>query len=295
MNLRLLHYFVTVAELEHIGKAAKRLHISQSPLSRQIRQLEQELQLQLFVRERQRIWLTQSGKWLLGHAQRLLEHADKIRMEAEQRALGKTGTLSIGFVSTAIWNGILPTLLRRFRTDFPNATLELRSMRSTLQMEAVESGRIDLGFVNTPPPEPNVESVCVSEESLMLVVPGTHPLARKRSIKPRDLNGARWILLGHSTSLDRRTKFLAACAETGFVPEIVQEVTEPNTLLGFVESGFGIGVAGSSTQSYAPSSIKFHALPWLPIKSRLYMIRPLAGRQPLAEHFASYVTSWTVG
>lgn len=290
MDLRVLQYFATVAELEHIGRAAARLHISQSPLSRQIRQLEGELHLDLFVRERQRIRLTESGKWLLSHAQRLLAHAEKIRGEAEQRALGKTGTLSVAFVSGAIWSGILPKLLRRFQDECPGATLELRSMRSTVQTEAVESGRVDLGFVWKPAASKVIESVLVSEEPLLLVVPKSHALARKRIIAPRDLDGARWILLGHSISLENRIQFLAGCAKAGFAPEIVQEVTEPNTLLGLVESGLGVGVVGSSSRGCAPRSIAFHALPWLPLKSRLYMIRPTQGRQPLAERFASYVS-----
>jgi DNA-binding transcriptional LysR family regulator len=233
--------------------------------------------------------LTESGKWLLNHARKLLAHAEKIRGEAEQRALGKTGTLSVAFVSGAIWSGILPKLLRRFQAECPDATLELRSMRSTVQMEAVESGRVDLGFVGRPAASSAIESVLVSEEPLVLAVPGGHPLARKRTIAPCDLDGARWILLGHSISPESRARFIAGCAKAGFAPQIVQEVTEPNTLLGLVESGFGVGVAGSSSRSCAPRSVKFHALPWLPLKSRMYMIRPTQGRQPLAERFAAYV------
>lgn len=288
LDLRLLKYFVTVAELEHIGKAAASLHISQSPLSRQIRQLESDLDLQLFVRERQRIYLTESGKWLLVQAQKLLAHADKIRAEATQRAAGKTGTLSVGFVSSAISSGVLPKLLRRFQTEFPDATLELRNMRSSAQMDAVESGRIDVGFVRLPTSSSVLESTCVSEEAFMLVVPGKHPLARKRSVVSRDLQRARWILLSHAVSADRRARFVAGCGEAGFTPQIVQEVTEPNTLLGLVDSGFGIGVMEGSARHCAPRSLKFLPLPWFPFKSRIYLIRPSNGRQPLADTFAGY-------
>ena len=130
LDLRLLEYFVAVAELEHVGKAAERLHISQSPLSRQIRQLEKELQLELFVRERQRIRLTESGRWLLDQAQGLLAHVDKVCDEAQQRSRGRLGTLSIGFTSAAMWSGVLPKVLRRFQSEFPNATVDLQNMRS---------------------------------------------------------------------------------------------------------------------------------------------------------------------
>ena len=289
MDLRLLQYFVTTAEFEHIGRAAERLHISQSPLSRQIRLLENELGLELFLRERQRIRLTESGKWLLGQAQKLLAHADRIREEAGQRSLGRTGTLSVAFVSGAIWNGVLPKLLRRFHVDFPDARLELHNMRSNVQMEAVESGRVDLGFVSMPAISGDLETTCVSEEPFVLVVPARHRLARKRSINPGDLDGVNWILLSHSIAPERHARFLAACAEAGFVPKVVQKVTEPHTLLGLVESGLGVGLMARGARKQASSSLKFHNLPWLPFKFRTYMIRPRHGRQPIADSFAAHV------
>ena len=289
MDLRLLQYFVATAELEHIGHAAERLHISQSPLSRQIRQLENELGLELFLRERQRIRLTESGKWLLGQARKLLAQADKIREEAAQRSLGKIGTLSVAFVSGAIWNGVLPKLLRRFHAEYPDARLELHNMRSTLQMEAVESGRVDLGFVSMPSVSSDIENTCVSEEPFLLAVPATHRLACKRTITPGDLDGVKWILLSHSIAPERRARFLAACARAGFAPEVVHHVREPNTLLGLVESGIGVGLLAAGARNRASQSVRFHTLPWLPLKSRTYMIRPRRGRQPIADSFATYV------
>ncbi|HEX4227041.1 MAG TPA: LysR family transcriptional regulator [Bryobacteraceae bacterium] len=289
MDLRLLQYFVAAAELEHIGKAAERLHISQSPLSRQIRQLEKELHLELFVRERQRVRLTEPGRWLLGHARKLLAYADKIRDEAGQKALGKMGTVSISFVSGALWSGILPKPLRRFQTEFPNANVELRNLRSAQQFEAISSGRIDIGFVSNPAIGNDVEQICVAEEPYLLVVPGAHPLSRKRTIRPSDLDGASWVLLSRSTAPERYAEFLAACANAGFVPRMVQAVSEPNTLLGLVESGLGVGLVQSSARNYAPRSVKFRALPWISLKSRTYMVRPSHGRQPLADCFAAFV------
>jgi DNA-binding transcriptional LysR family regulator len=292
VDLRLLEYFTAVAELEHIGRAAERLHISQSPLSRQIRQLEKDLQLELFVRERQRIRLTESGRWLLNQARGLLAHAEKVRDEAAQRAKGKTGTLSIAFVSGAMWSGVLPKLLKRFQAEFPDATLELRNMRSTLQMEAVESGRFDLGFVSMPATSSAIESTCVAEEPFHLVAPTSHPLSRKRAITPQDLDGARWIVLSGSQSPGKHDRFLGACEKAGFAPGLIQTVTEPTALLALVDSGFGVGLIQSSARNYAPRSLKFRELRWLSFQSRSYMIRPAATRQPLADSFAACVPAY---
>ncbi len=289
MDLRLLEYFVAVAELEHVGKAAERLHISQSPLSRQIRQLERDLNLELFVRERQRIRLTESGRWLLNQAQGLIARFDKLRNEADQRSRGQAGTLSIAFTSVAMWSGLLPKLLRRFQSQFADAAVELHNMRSPLQEEAVRSGRADIGFVSAPPVGADLEIRCVWEEPSILVTSSANPLSRKRPISPGDLNGVRWILLSDSQRNHKQERFLAACGHAGFRPQVVQTVAEPLTLLALVENGLGVGLVRNSARNYAPPTLRFRALPWLNWNSRTYMIRPGSGRQPLAEAFAAYL------
>lgn len=289
LDLRLLEYFVAAAELEHVGKAAERLHISQSPLSRQIRRLEKDLNLELFIREKQRIRLTESGRWLLAQAQELLAHSQKLSQQAELRSRGQAGTLIVGFTSFAMWSGILPTLLRRFQTDFPHATVELRSMRSARQIEEVRSGSLDIGFITTPVREVDLELTCVLEEPSLLVFHEIHPLAHKRSISPSDLNAVSWILLAESFTPERQERFFAACASAGFTPHVVQKVTEPFTLLALVESGMGVGLIRSSARKYASPSLVFRELPWASFFSRIHMIRANQGRQRLADEFAAYV------
>lgn len=290
MDLRLLEHFVAVAELEHVGRAAERLHISQSPLSRQIRQLEEELGLPLFIRERQRIRLTESGRWLLDHARKLLGQFDKLRRDAEQRAQGQTGTLSIAFTSPATWGGILPGALCRFQAKFPGATLVLQNMRSAQQVDAVRFGRADIGFISKIPAiTDELDISCVAEEPFLLAIPESHPLFRKRQIAPSDLNGVRWILLIESHAPQSLERFLAVCMQAGFSPQVAQKVTEPLTLLALVESGLGVGLIRASARNYAPRSIAFKPLPWFPFKSHTYMIRPKEDRQLLADAFAAYV------
>ena len=220
MELRLLEYFVAVAELEHVGRAAQRLHVSQSPLSRQIRRLEKELDLQLFVRSRQRIYLTESGRWLLQRAQVLLGQFEKIRKESEQRARGETGTLAIAFTSAAIWSGVLPHLLKKLQKSHPAARFSLQQMRSSLQVEALKAGRIDIGFVSTLPNEEGIECKCVAEENSLLVMPGSHPLAKRRPIRPEDLDGLKWIFLSEAISLEKQHQFCAACARLVSFPRL---------------------------------------------------------------------------
>jgi DNA-binding transcriptional LysR family regulator len=290
MNLRLLEYFIAVAELEHVGRAAERLHISQSPLSRQIRQLEDEFNLQLFIRERQRIRLTESGRWLLDHARKLLGQVDKLRRDVEQRSQGQTGTLSIAFTSAAAWSGILSGALRRFQSKFPGAILELQTLRSAQQVDAVRFGHADIGFISKiPAMAGDLDICCVSEEPFLLAIPDSHPLFRKRRLAPQDLDGIPFILLIELPAAQSIERFLAMCAHAGFSPRVVQKVTEPLTLMALVESGLGVGLIRASARNYAPRSLAFKPLPWFSFKSRTYMIRPKDGRQQLSDAFAALV------
>jgi DNA-binding transcriptional LysR family regulator len=158
-----------------------------------------------------------------------------------------------------------------------------------MQLDGARSGRIDIGFVSAFSTASALEIRCVLEEPSMLVVSDAHPLARKRRIAPRDLDGICWILLSESFSPQKRDRFFAACESAGFQPQAIQSVSEPLTLLALVEGGLGVGLIRSSARNYAPRPLTFRVLPWFSFKSRTYMIRPTAGRQPLAEAFAAYV------
>jgi DNA-binding transcriptional LysR family regulator len=137
VELRLLRYFVAVAEAEHVGRAAERLHISQSPLSRQIRQLEDQLGLVLFDRERRRVRMTKAGRWFLEQARDLLSHADRLARDADRYGKGEIGRVSIGFVQSAMWSSVLPAALRRFQVVRPGVSIELHNMSSTSQIDAM--------------------------------------------------------------------------------------------------------------------------------------------------------------
>lgn len=188
-----------------------------------------------------------------------------------------------------MWSGLLPKLLKRFQSDFPNANIELQSMRSANQLEAVRLGRVDIGFVSVMPAIGDLEATCVAEERSMLVMPSSNPLARKDRISPGELDGIRWILLSESFSSQKTSQFFGECAKAGFMPYVVQRAAEPITLLALVESGWGVGLVRSSARNYAPRSLKFKILPWFSFTTRTYMVRSLRGRQPLAEAFASRV------
>lgn len=137
IDLRQLKYFVVVAEEEHVGRAAERLHISQSPLSRQIAQLEERLGLMLFERNQQRIRLTADGQTFLAETRSLLTHANRLESLGKRLGRGEDGGLCIGYIENAMHSGVLSTALRTLRTSRPDVHIALYSQPPATQIEGL--------------------------------------------------------------------------------------------------------------------------------------------------------------
>src|SRR3954453_10103995 len=146
MELRHLRYFVAVAEELHFRRAAERLHVSQPPLSQQIRALERELGVTLFERNRRRVELTAAGSALLGEARGILAAVEHAVDLTQRVARGEAGALSVGFVGSAMY-GALPDVVREFRASRPGVELRLRELPTGAALEALAAGGIDVGGV----------------------------------------------------------------------------------------------------------------------------------------------------
>ncbi|WP_033559155.1 LysR family transcriptional regulator, partial [Escherichia coli] len=151
IDLRQLKYFVVVAEEEHVGRAAERLHISQSPLSRQIAQLEERLGLTLFERNQQRIRLTADGQTFLAETRSLLTHANRLESLGKRLGRGEDGGLCIGYIENAMHSGVLSTALRTLRVSRPNVHIALYSQPPATQIEGLRQRSLDFSLVDTPP------------------------------------------------------------------------------------------------------------------------------------------------
>ncbi|MDX2563240.1 LysR substrate-binding domain-containing protein [Streptomyces sp. TX20-6-3] len=264
LDLRQLRYFVTVAETEHVGRAAERLHISQSPLSRQIAQLEKNLGLTLFERSQQRIRLTSDGHVFLTEARALLRHADRLENLGRRLGRGEEGGLCIGYVADAMHTGVLPTALRTLREERPGIHVALYDQESGDQFEGLRQRSLDIALVRTPPPEddPDLDAAPLLRDPLLLTLPEDHPLAGREDVTPDDLDGQPWIAVGDSHAPGWRDAFVASCAASGFTPDIRLDAADALTALGLVASGLGLALVQRSMVRGSTGGIVVLELPW---------------------------------
>ncbi|RWB75453.1 MAG: LysR family transcriptional regulator [Mesorhizobium sp.] len=264
LDLRQIRYFVAVAEAGNVGRAAEQLHISQSPLSRQIMQLEEQLGVTLFERAKQRVHLNAEGRAFLAEARALLANAARLEEIGRNLASGAAGSLAIGYVEGAVHAGLIAAMLKDFRRARPDFHLQLRSLRTAAQFDDLRQRVLDLGFVYSPAPEgdPDVESMLVRREPLVLAMPESDPLAGAAAIAPGRLDGRVWITVVRQPGDTNRAQFLAACVESGFIPDIAYETNDPLTSLGLVSAGLGLATVQESLRSAAPPGVAFRDLPW---------------------------------
>jgi DNA-binding transcriptional LysR family regulator len=269
IDLRQLRYFVAVAEEEHVGRAAERLHISQSPLSRQIAQLEESLGLNLFERTQQRIRLTVDGRTFLAETKALLTHAKRLESLGKRLGRGEEGGLCIGYIENAMHTSVLPDALKILRAARHDLHIALYSQTSAEQLEGLRQRSLDIALVSEPPAsdDPDLDSALVLDDVMLLAMPEHHPLAKKDVLRPEDLQAAQWISVASGLVTQRvpahEEGFVAACMKAGFSPDIHLEVTEPMTALRLVGAGLGIAMLQKNLRASAPNNVVLREVPWM--------------------------------
>jgi DNA-binding transcriptional LysR family regulator len=241
IDQRRLRYFVAVAEELHFGRAARRLNLSQPPLSVQIRELEREIGAPLLLRSQRRVELTPAGRVLLDEARRLIAQTDSAVALTRRAARGEIGHLSIGFVSTADYS-LLPPLVRRFRARHPDVALTLRELTGDRQLALLAGGELDLGLAIAPSAADGLTMRPVLREPLIAALPARHRLARTRRIATRSLARDGFVLFPRVLAPGLHDLVIARCQADGFAPRIAQEAIQMQTILGLVAAGLGVAL-----------------------------------------------------
>ncbi len=254
VELRHLRYFVAVAEELHFGRAAKRLHLSQPPLSQQIRRLEEVLGHALLTRTSRSVRLTVAGEVFLARARRTLRNVQRDIEETRSIGRGEAGSLHVGFVSSAVFT-TLPSILRNYRQAHPRVQLHLHECFTAQVAEGLENGTLDIGILRDGDETKALDVTPLASEPYVAVLPTTHPRAKQRSIAPHTLGDEPFIFYPRSAGAHAYEKPLALLEAHGFRPRIVQEAPHWLTILRLVGSGLGVSVAPACVQQVAPSEV----------------------------------------
>ncbi len=261
MESRLLTYFIAVAEELHFGRAAKRLNISQPPLSQQIIQLEEKIGVKLFTRTRRRVELTPAGQVLLEDARKILALSQDAVRRAVRAGKGEIGRLAVGYIGSANYS-VLPDLIREFRKRFPEVELSLAELNTSQQIEALREERIHVGFMRPPR---GIESEgllfeTVLRESLVAALPINHKLKSRASLPLKMLAREPFIMIPRSRGPGFFDQIIALCQAEGFSPEIVLEASQFHTIIGMVSAGVGIAVVPASMQRSRMKGVAFRKI-----------------------------------
>ncbi|MDR3043345.1 MAG: LysR family transcriptional regulator [Desulfovibrio sp.] len=249
MEMRQLRYFLAVAEELHFGRAARRMHVSQPPLSQQIQALEEELGVRLFDRTSRTVRTTPAGEALRDDVQALLAGLDAAVERARGTARGERGRLRLGFVVSAAATRF-PRAVAAYRARCPGVRLELREMGTLLQLRRIESGELDVGLLRNLDGLPEgFDHAPFLHEPQVVALPARHPLARLRVVPLAALAGVPLILYPRRVFPAAYDAIIAACRGAGFSPEVPQEAVGLNTQRALVAAGVGAAIVPASARS----------------------------------------------
>jgi DNA-binding transcriptional LysR family regulator len=274
MELRHLRYFVAVAEELHFGHAANRLNTSQPSLSQQIRDLERELKVDLFLRTKRRVALTPAGQRFLDEARAILSSAERAGGVAREAARGESLKLSVGISPETDWL-FLGKVLGLFAEHAPSVEIVFQNLTPEAQVDALRGGHVDVGFVGLPLEAEGTVTETTGRVRLVAALPDKHPMARKKDLKLEDLSKEAYTLWPRHLSPGSYDQLLSVFRQAGFGPPIAMEGGLPSTrtVLGMIAAGLAIALVDPVLEQMSASAVVF---------------RPLAGRGVFAERGVIY-------
>lgn len=268
MDLRQLKYFVTVAEELSFVRAAQRLHMSQPPLSQQIKALEEELGVELLSRTRREVKLTDAGRVFLAESRELLEKAQAVAHRARQAGGGEQASLRVGMATSALFH-VLPRLLDRVKARLPGVSMTITDMNSDEQVRSLTVDRIDLGFIHARPDIRGLARCTVAVDSFAVALPATHPLAARADLALRDLQGESIVAFSREHAPALFDALIASCQHEGFSPRIAHVARHPASVLQMVQLGLGVSIVPRAYAAHAPNAVVFRQLPTMAARLKI--------------------------
>ncbi len=260
-ELRHLRYFVAVAEERNFGRAAERLGIAQPGLSQQIASLETLVGTRLLDRSKRLFRLTLPGQVFLAEARKALAQADIAFAAVQRAARGETGRVSIGYVASAAYSGVLTQVISGFRDTYPEVELVLIEMEMLRQLDHIVEGTLDFGFVRPPAPVPRgLEAMTVQSERLVALLPAGHRLAQAEEIALRDLAAETFIVPNQTAEVGFHRQTAQACRDAGINPTIRANGRDFMTIASMVTVGLGVALVPRSMECMQLPGIVYRPL-----------------------------------
>jgi DNA-binding transcriptional LysR family regulator len=258
MELRHLRYFIAVAEYENVRAASARLHVSQPAVSRQIHDLEEELQVALFQRTTRGLKLTQAGTAFLHSARDALAVIDDGVRVARMSAAGRRGHLRVGLVDNAAWDGLVPATFGRLQDEAQEVSIQLTPMNTPPQIAAIEAGALDGGFVYLFDPLPDsCEIIPLIKHDVVLAVPLEWNAVPGTALQARQLIDQPFVLFQRQVYPAYYDRLLSLCSQAGLTLRVVQEVASEAAILSLVSAGIGLAIVNSANLGRPPARVRF--------------------------------------
>ncbi|GHE56063.1 LysR family transcriptional regulator [Streptomyces capitiformicae] len=295
VELRQLQYFLAVAEELNFSRAADRLNMTQPPLSAQIRQLEEELDVVLFERTTRKVRLTAAGRHFQKSTRELLTQLDSNIADARRAAKGEWGRLALGFVPSATIE-TLPPILRDFRARFSNVRLDLHELTPEQQVSGLRDGSLDCACFYLPCAathpfgDRNLQSAAISREPLVAALPPGHRLAAQRKIDVGELAEEPFVTVSGHTGQGLREIILEQCRRGGFMPRVVQEAALIQTIAGLVASGVGVALIPASVRRIQKIGVTYRALQNEPLNVEMGLVWMRENNSPVLAGFIGGAT-----
>lgn len=258
INFRLMRHlwlFLVVAEEQHFGRAAKRLGMTQPPLTEQIQILENSLKVKLFTRSKRGAQLTPIGQAIYPAVKKFSEQMQQLEFAVTEAIQGQNGVLTIGAIATAMFE-VLPNLLDQLRAAHPDLTILVKEIDSADATPLLESGEIDLAFARLQGDVGvNLEAIKLTQDRLSVMLPKQHALAGQAEIALKQLADEIFVMFSRKFSPIYFDSIVSVCTAQGFSPRILHEVHSVSTQVAFVSCGQGIALVPASMQKIAPENV----------------------------------------
>lgn len=264
MQLRFLKYFTVLCEELHFGRAANRLSITQPPLSAAIKSLEEDLGVQLLVRNSKLVQLTPAGAAFMAEANQILDRVEQARSTVTAVDHGTQGRLDIGITGSLLY-GDAPGILSAFRTRIPGMEVVLHEMSTVEQLQSLMRGQLHAAFVNGSSVPSKLSSLAMHEDVHVLCVPESHALARRRSVRLRDLGNERFVMLSRAAAPARHDGVIASFNQAGIHPQIVHRARSWITLVALVARDGGVALVPRILGNVGMAGVRFVPLSGAPI------------------------------